>query len=212
MVNENTVFQGDTFIGEPTGGVSVSAEFAAADSVAMVDPAVIYEGQTMALPTADLGVDPGRVLLRIGGLLLNASLVDWNAEDMTFQVPSLGLNDSVTGSLSVVLASGAETEAIPVIVMPASLAPEQMTESMVGSELRLGGLNFGAAPGRVELQVGNEIKLQATIANWTANEARITLPMLNLVEASEAQLLVFNASNELIDTVPVRMLPRSLVE
>ncbi|MEM7396914.1 MAG: hypothetical protein AAF492_31690, partial [Verrucomicrobiota bacterium] len=181
LVNENTVFQGDTFIGEPTGGVSVGAEFAAVDSVAMVDPAVIYEGQTMALPTADLGVEPGRVLLRIGGLLLNASLVDWNAEDMTFKVPSLGLNDSVAGSLSIVLASGAETEAIPVIVMPANLAPEQMTEAMAGSELRLGGLNFGSSPGRVELQVGNEIKLPATIANWTANEARITLPMLSLV-------------------------------
>lgn len=210
LVNENTVYQGETFISD--AAVPVDAATAEINNVAFVDPAVIYEGQTMALPTADLGLEPGRVLLRVGGLTLNATVVDWNAEDMTFQVPSLGLNDSVAGSLSIVLASGAETEAIPVIVMPANLAPIQMTEAMVGSELRLGGLQFGVAPGKVELQVGNELKLPVSIVSWNADEARITLPMLRLAEASEAQLLVFNAAAELIDTVPVRMLPQTLAE
>lgn len=219
----DSIVQGDTIVGQPIAqgetivdqaissfGVVTDdePEYVAGELAANDEPVTIYEGQTMGLPTADLGTQAGTVTLTISGIMFKVEVLEWNARDMMFRVPELGLTQSIDGTLSIAMATGEQYETIPVMLVPGEKASKQLAEAVVGSEMTVNGVELGPTTGRIGLELASNLKLPVKVVSWSTDEVRITIPDLSLAEAREGGLAVFSASGELVDRIALRVLPR----
>ena len=87
-------------------------------------------------------------------------------------------------------------------------AERKLPTFTAGSSLVLDGSEFGSTTGQVQLMVG-PMALPVQITGWTASEVSITLPELPLTTASDARLVVINATGKLVNESSLRLAPKT---
>ena len=76
-------------------------------------------GAKVQLSGEGFGLQPGRIILELPGLKLNARVLDWNALGVTLQLPELALAAPAAARLVVIRSDGQTAPAIPVKLVPA---------------------------------------------------------------------------------------------
>jgi hypothetical protein len=96
---------------------------------------------------------------------------------------------------------------VPQIVVPLPQQPAiKRYEVAIGSDLPLGGVNFGPETGHAILQVG-ELVVALTTPDWTVETIVVRLPELGLLGSANADLHLYNANGDLLSTVPLKLMP-----
>jgi hypothetical protein len=96
---------------------------------------------------------------------------------------------------------------VPQIAVPLPQQPvvKRFTAPM-GSDLPLGGVNFGEETGHAILQVG-ELFVALSAPEWTKDAIVVRLPALGLLAAANADLHMYDAEGNLLSTVPLKLTP-----
>ena len=163
---------------------------------------VIYEGQTMTLPSEGLGSTAGRVSIRLGPIAAAANVISWGPEAVIFTTPRLGLTESAPAMLVISTTDGTTLGQLAIRFAPP--AEPTLPQVPVGSRLTLSGNNFGSEQGQVRVQVG-PVQMQATVINWTSTTAEVELPSLSLAESAAAELIVLDRQGNVAERKEVQL-------
>jgi hypothetical protein len=86
-----------------------------------VDPKSVVAGKEVVLAGEGLGPEPGKVLVQIGGLQMEAEILGWYDLGVRINVPKIPLSNEATAELIVVRGDGAATNPVQVKVTPPGL-------------------------------------------------------------------------------------------
>lgn len=117
----------------PGWGLDYGPAYAAADPVPMdMTPAAPVEtvvpadskpmmklGQSYTIANDNFGTNPGNLALQVNGVTLPVKVDQWDAQSISFTLPTLGLNQTSDGVFEVVNADQSSTQDIPVMVASA---------------------------------------------------------------------------------------------
>lgn len=96
---------------------------------------------------------------------------------------------------------------VPPIVVPQPQQLEAQRFSVpMGSDLPLGGANFGSVEGYAILQVG-DMAITLETPSWQAGAIVVRLPKLNLLAAANADLHLYDAQGQYLTTVLLKLTP-----
>ena len=110
----------------------------AADLVLPVDPSAFEvkpkeaaAGGELLLAGEGLGPEPGRVLVHLGGIEMEAEIIGWYDLGVSVKVPDLPLAGPVTAELIVIRADGAATNPVSVTVLPKAAVGQPVPEAVL---------------------------------------------------------------------------------
>ena len=84
---------------------------------AIPDRMTLQLGESYGLKNENFGDAAGAIVLQVNGLTLPALVTNWDAQNIAFTLPKLGLSQASDGMLQVVKADQTVMKAIPVIVV-----------------------------------------------------------------------------------------------
>jgi hypothetical protein len=112
----------------------VVAEPVVLDAVtAPASPLVIVSGMSYALNApngADLGSQPGEIMIKLSGMALRSTMIQWQPQGVQFTAPRVDLVESVPATLAMVRADGSVQE-LPILFAPPQ--PTGSTNSLAAS-------------------------------------------------------------------------------
>ena len=174
----------------------------------------VESGQQVTIDGKLFGPDPGAVAVKIGDLVLEATVTAWKSTQATAILPELPMAEATQATVVVITAHGHIADSLEVQLLPPSAdrsepAPVDDPELPVvscGQEVTLEAEGIGAAQGKVQVQVGG-LTLNATVTAWSPTEATAVLPQLSFAEAVEAEIRVLTADGQIADQVSVLLTP-----
>lgn len=86
--------------------------------VATAEKPVVSPGQQVTLEGRDMGSQPGRVQLQVGGLTLNATVSRWSATEAVAVLPTLNFANPVDATIQIVRADGRTVDQVDVVFAP----------------------------------------------------------------------------------------------
>ncbi|REJ68975.1 MAG: hypothetical protein DWQ31_06010 [Planctomycetota bacterium] len=102
--------------------------------------------------------------------------------------------------------NGAIVSRLDVLPVDPALFSADQSSGSVGSLLTLSGEGLGPEPGQVVVSVG-DLQLNAQIEGWYDLGIRVQLPVLQLAEAQDVQLLVIRGDGVASNPLPFKLLP-----
>ena len=107
-------------VNRPNNGVAIAqAEILPVDPVAFeVEPSAVAAGGEVILAGEGLGPEPGKVLVHLGGLEMEAEIVGWYDLGVRLNFPKMPLTSPTQAELIVVRGDGAATNPIQITVNP----------------------------------------------------------------------------------------------
>lgn len=83
-----------------------------------VDLPEVQAGQEVTIDGGQFGFEPGTVAVRVGGLVLQAQVTGWTANEVRAILPTLPLADSAQAQVAVLDASGQIANQLDVVMVP----------------------------------------------------------------------------------------------
>lgn len=83
-------------------------------------------GQQVSIEGSRLGVQPGVVSVNVGGLQLQAQVLNWTATKVDAVIPQLPLSAAATAQVAVVDAQGQLADQLDVLLVPAVTVPQEV--------------------------------------------------------------------------------------
>jgi len=177
----------------------------------------VRSGQEVAIDGVGFGERSGRVLVKIGEILLSAETTSWSDETIDAVIPSLPLVEPTEALIAVLDAEQNVVQRLPVRLVPspsdgsaagqsdggrASSVEASLPSVQLGTEVDLAGTELGAQAGAVQVVIGDS-KMAATVVSWTETEATIKLPQFALAEPVSGAIQLFHADGGLVSEVQV---------
>ena len=85
-----------------------------------VDLPEFQSGQEVTIDGRQFGDEPGRIIVQMGGLNLEAQVTSWDRLEVRAVLPTLPLADSVSAVVSVIDANGQLADRVDVLIVPQS--------------------------------------------------------------------------------------------
>jgi hypothetical protein len=165
---------------------------------------VIHESQQVDLPVE--GLSPaGTVIVKLGPIAKQAKVLRWGPDRVVFEVPTLGLAEAAPATLVLVSDNGTTLGDIEFLYAPQPPVPTERPQVPVGSRLTLNGKDFGQQQGNIWIEIG-QIRLNANIISWTADEAVVEMPKLDLASPTAAELIVAQEDGVVVDRTAIELI------
>jgi hypothetical protein len=104
------------------GVTLVSGPVAIAKPDAAEDLAELVAGQGFELPARGLGVEPGRVAIKVGPIFVECRVDAWNDTGLAATVPEVALAEATPAELLAAAADGTPLVRMPVRLLPTAAA------------------------------------------------------------------------------------------
>ena len=175
------------------------------------------ESGTPVTLDGDFGASIGAVAVKIDTLLLEAEVTNWQSGEVTATLPNLPMAAPTRATVVVLSAEGEIADAIEVALTPpttesVAAQPEIDEEPELpvinsGQELTLEG-DLGQEQGQVLVKVA-AMSFAAKVKDWNASEMTIQMPIIPLLEETEAKLVILRSTGEEADSLDIMFSPES---
>ena len=175
-------------------------------------------GQTVTIDGRFFGPRTGSVDVLIGGLHLDAAVINWSSTQAKAVLPQLPLSGPVDGSVIVRSATRKIVAQLYITLLPAQQpvvgtptpgtpAPApQLPVVSPGQQVTLDAANLGQTAGQVMISIGG-LKLNATVNTWSSVQVTASLPALQIAEAVQARIELVTSSGQVANHVDVMLSP-----
>lgn len=88
----------------------------------------VAPGQQVTIDGANFGFQPGVVTVQVGGMQLQAQVVNWSDNAVQAILPQLPLSASAAANVAVVNAQGQVANQLDVMMVPSTVSPQQVAQ------------------------------------------------------------------------------------
>lgn len=172
----------------------------------------VAAGQQITINGTHLGHAPGRIIIKVGHVVLEGRVIAWNNSEVTVVMPTVPLSNSVTATIYVRTAQQQTADKLVVEFLPAPASeqlppqPSELATVSPGQAVTLESVNLGFQPGQIRVLVGG-LTLAATIQNWSNSEVVAVLPNIPLTAATNATVQIVRPDGSVADQIDVNFAP-----
>lgn len=172
----------------------------------------VASGQQITINGTHLGRAPGRIIIKVGQVILEGRVTGWSNSEVTVVMPTVPLSNSVTATIYVRTAQQQTADTLTVEFLPARRSyplPSQQAELTTvgpGQAITLESDNLGSQPGQIRILIGS-LTLAASVRNWSSSEVIAVLPNIPVTAATNATVQIVRSDGSIADQIHVRFSP-----
>ena len=176
----------------------------------------VKSGQQVTIDGRLFGPDPGKVVLQVGGLSLNAQVTAWSSSQVTAVLPQLPIAGSARATVVIKTSYNHVADKLEVNLLPGDtpVSPTPVANELPkvtpGQTVTLDSANIGTQQGRVQMEISG-LTLNATVKSWSATQTTATLPAVSFDTPVKATIKIVTAGGQVADQVEVMFTPATNV-